>query len=43
MGSNGLLGILFWAYKFGFDIDLLSRTWRWDHLEEVDEDETELV
>ncbi len=43
MGSNGLLGILFWAYKFGLDIDLISRTWRWDHLEEVDEDETELV
>ena len=42
-GSNGLLGILFWAYKFGLDIDLISRTWRWDHLEEVDEDETELV
>ena len=28
-GSNGLLGILFWAYKFGFDIDLISRTWKW--------------
>ena len=42
-GSGTALGILFWAYKFGFDIDLLSRTWRWDHLEEVDEDETELV
>jgi len=43
MGSNGFLGILFWAYKFGFDIDLFSRTWNWDHLEKVDEDETELV
>jgi len=43
MGSNGLLGILFWAYKFGFDVDLFSRTWNWDYLEEVDEDETELV
>ena len=43
MGSNGFLGILFWAYKFGFDIDLFSRTWNWDHLEELDEDETELV
>ena len=43
MGSNGLLGILFWAYKFGFDIDLLSRTWRWDHLEEVDEKETDYL
>ena len=42
-GSNGLLGILFWAYKFGFDIDFISRTWNWDHLEKLDEDETELV
>lgn len=31
-GSGTVLGILFWAYKFGFDIDVLSRTWRWDYL-----------
>ena len=36
MGSNGLLGILFWAYKFGFDVDFISRTWRWDYMEEED-------
>ena len=42
-GGNGLLSILFWAYKFGFDIDVLSRTWNWNHLEKIDEDETELV
>ena len=45
-GSNGLLGVLFWAYKFGLDIDILSRTWRWDFTEEVDEEQcdyTELV
>jgi len=28
-GSNGLLGVLFWAYKFGFDVDVFSRTWNW--------------
>ncbi len=27
MGSGKLLGIIFWAYKFGFDIDVLSRNW----------------
>ena len=43
MGSNGLLGILFWAYKFGFDIDVFSRTWNWDYLDKVDGEETELV
>jgi len=45
-GSNGLLGVLFWAHKFGLDIDILSRTWRWDFTKEVDEEQydyTELV
>ena len=36
-GSNGLLGILFWAYKFGFDVDLLSRTWNWNYLKDSEE------
>jgi hypothetical protein len=27
MGNGRLLGIVFWAYKFGFDIDVLSRNW----------------
>ena len=38
-GSNGLLGVLFWAHKFGLDIDILSRTWRWDFTKEVDEEQ----
>jgi len=38
-GSNGLLGVLFWAHKFGLDIDILSRTWRWDFAKEVDEEQ----
>jgi hypothetical protein len=42
-GNGHLLSILSWVYKFGFDIDLLSRTWRWDHLEEVDEKETDYL
>jgi hypothetical protein len=43
MGSNGLLGILFWAYKFGFDIDFISRTWNWDYMKEVDEKQLDYV
>ena len=42
-GSGSTLSLLFWAYKFGMDVDILSRTWRWDYLEEIDEQETELV
>jgi len=38
-GSGTLLGVLFWVYKFGADFDLLSRTWSWDHLEQLDEEE----
>jgi hypothetical protein len=41
-GSNGLFSILFWTYKFGLDIDILSRTWKWDYLENID-DQDELV
>ncbi len=41
-GSNGLFSILFWAYKFGFDIDILSRTWSWDYREVNDGEETNL-
>jgi len=37
-GSNGLLSILFWGYKFGFDIDLFSRTWNWDYMNKLNKD-----
>lgn len=32
-GSGSTLSILFWAYKFGFDIGLIERTWRWNYEE----------
>jgi len=38
-GSSGLLSVLFWAYKFGLDIDILSRTWKWDYRDETKEQE----
>ena len=43
-GSNGMLSILFWVFKFGMDIDILSRTWRWESLLQnpYDENETDL-
>jgi len=42
-GSSGLLGVLFWAHKFGLDIDILSRTWRWDFAKEVDEEQYDYI
>lgn len=42
-GSNGFFSILFWVYKFGLDIDILSRTWNWDYLENTyEENDTDL-
>ena len=29
-GSGSTLSILFWAYKFGFDIGIIERTWKWN-------------
>ena len=37
-GSGDLLCIFLWVYKFGFDVNLIGKTWRWNH-----EQETELV
>ena len=36
-GSGSTLSILFWAYKFGFDIGLIERTWDWNRFDEVEE------
>ena len=35
-GSNGFFSILSWVYKFGFDVDILSRTWNWDYMKDND-------
>ena len=36
-GSGSTLSILFWAYKIGFDIGILERTWNWNRLENTDD------
>jgi hypothetical protein len=38
-GSGSLLSIIFWADKFGFDVDILSRTWNWDYMNNIDDNE----
>ena len=38
-GSGSLLSIIFWAYKFGFDVDILSRTWKWDYINNIGDNE----
>ena len=36
-GGNGLFTILFWVYKFGFDVSILSRTWNFDYMKDCNE------
>ena len=39
-GTGTLLSIMFWVYKFGFDIGVCERTWHFEYLREIDvEDE----
>ncbi len=33
-GSGSTLSLLFWAYKFGLDVDILARTWSWYYEQE---------
>ena len=35
-GSNGFFGILSWIGKFGLDISLISRTWKYDYMKDND-------
>ena len=37
-GSGSTLSILFWAYRFGLDVDTLSRTWKWYYEQETELD-----
>jgi hypothetical protein len=37
-GSNGFFSILSWVYKFGFDVDLISRTWNFDYMNKIDDE-----
>ena len=38
LGNGTLFGVLFWCWKFGFDVDILRRTWNFDYLGEEQND-----
>ena len=42
-GTGTLLSIMFWAYKFGFDIDVFSRTWNFEYLKDLDAGEEDEI
>jgi hypothetical protein len=41
MGSGTLLSIMFWVYRFGFDIGICEHTWNFEYLNELDGEEDE--
>ena len=38
-GTGTLLSIMFWVYKFGFDIGFCEHTWNFEYLEDLDVEE----
>ena len=34
-GNGRLFSFMFWVYKFGVDVDILSPTWNFKYLDEV--------
>ena len=39
-GTGTLLSIMFWCYKFGFDVGIIEYTWNWERMEEEDVQQT---
>jgi len=37
-GNGSTLSIMFWAYKFGFDVGIIERTWNWGAIDQYLED-----
>ena len=41
-GCGGMISVVFWVYKFGFDLGLIERTWNWGAIDEAIEQDTDL-
>ena len=42
-GTGTLLSVMFWVYKFGFDIGFCEHTWNFEYLNELDEKDTDYL
>ena len=42
-GSGTLLSIMFWVYKFGFDIGFCEHTWNFEYLKDLDVEEEDEI
>ena len=41
-GTGTLLSVMFWVYRFGFDIGFVEHTWNWDYMEDIDFEEEDV-
>ena len=42
-GNGSLLSILFWVHRFGFDAGFIERTWNFEYLKDIDEEDTDYL
>ena len=35
-GCGGIISVVFWVYKFGFDVGFFERTWNWNYIDQND-------
>jgi hypothetical protein len=42
-GTGTLLSIMFWVYRFGFDIGICEHTWNFEYLKDLDVEEEDEV
>ena len=38
-GTGDVLDVMFWVYRFGIDVTILGRSWRWDYIDQIDVDD----
>jgi len=41
-GCGGMISVVFWVYKFGFDLGFIERTWNWGFMDELPEESDHL-
>jgi hypothetical protein len=42
-GTGTLLSVMFWVYRFGFDIGVCEHTWNFEYLKDLDVEEDETI
>jgi hypothetical protein len=37
-GTGSLLSIMFWVYRFGFDVGIIEYTWNWERHDQIEDE-----